>query len=73
MVQTHIRVVTDYRQILGFYSIIVEVSILLQSHALSLCTNHPVTQCQIPEELRPLLAEVRCKEIVEAGFKRRKL
>lgn len=71
--QTDIHVATDYRQFLGFCSIIVEVSILLQSHAMSLCTNHPVTQCQIPEEWRPLLAKVKCKEIVEAGFKRREL
>jgi len=73
MVQTHTHVVTDYRQFLGICSIIVEVSILLQSHAVSLCTNHPVTQCQIPEEWRPLLAEVRCKEIVEAGSESREL
>jgi len=73
MVQTHIHVVTDYRQFLGFCSIIVEVPILLQPHVMSLCTEHPVTQCQIPVEWRPLLAEVGCKEIVEAGFKRREL
>jgi len=73
MVQTHIHVVTDYRQFLDYCSIIIEVSILLQSHTMPLCTKHPVTQCQIPVEWRPLLAEVRCKEIVEAGFKRKDL
>jgi hypothetical protein len=72
MIQTHIHV-TDYGQFLGFCSTIVEVSILLQSHAMSPCTNHPVTQCKIPEEWRPLMAGVKCKEILEAGFKRKEL